>query len=35
MIKSTHDKLKCAKDLPSNHVFGLKANTDNDIKGLM
>lgn len=35
MIKTTHDEIKCAKDLPADHIFGLKVDVDNDFKGII
>ncbi len=35
MIKTTHDEIKCAKDLPADHVFGLKVDADNDMKKII
>lgn len=35
MIKTTHDEIKCAKDLPADHIFGLKVDAENDMKRIM
>lgn len=34
-IKSTHEEIKCAKDLPNDHVFGVLRTEAHDMKGIM
>lgn len=34
-IKSTHEQITCAKDLPNDHVYGMKVELDHDINNIM
>jgi hypothetical protein len=35
LIKSTHEEIKCAKDLPNDHIFGVGSGESHTMKDIM
>jgi len=35
LIKSTHEEIKCAKDLPNDHIFGVGSGESHQMKNIM
>ena len=35
LIKSTHERISCAKDLPNDHVYGMQVEIDNDMTNII